>query len=259
MTVVEYEVRDAVASIRLNRPERLNAVTPELIEALVAALERALADQVGAVVLSGNGRAFCAGHDLRDNASSPAADEVWRDVHRIQDVTRLVRRMPCPVIASVHGYALGAGCEFALCSDLVVAAESAQFGFPEVSVGLSVTGGISHVLPLAVGLARAKELLLVGERFSAGTGQSWNLVNHVVPEAELEDRTWALAAQVAGRPRLAMALAKQALDGGPGAPLESALITEIHHAQLAMASPEAASGADAFRGSGGRSPQHQKA
>lgn len=259
MTVVEYEVRDGIASIRLNRPERLNAVTPELIEGLVSALERAQADEVGAVVLSGNGRAFCAGHDLRDNASAPGPEQVWRDVQRIQDVMRLVRRLPCPVIASVHGYALGAGCEFALCSDLVVAAESAQFGFPEVGVGLSVTGGISHVLPLAVGLARAKELLLVGERFSAAEGKSWNLLNEVVPDSALEDRTWAFARQLATRPRLAMALAKHALDGGPGAPLESALVTEIHHAQLAMASPEAASGADAFRGSGSSAPQSLKA
>jgi acyl-CoA synthetase (AMP-forming)/AMP-acid ligase II len=149
--VVDYELDQSVARIFLNRPHRLNAVVPELTDALVAALGRAEADAARAVVLAGRGRAFCSGHDLKEPVPPETVLQTRRRVDGIQEVTRAIRRFPGPVIAAVHGYALGAGCEFALGCDLVVAAEDAQFGFPEVSVGLSVTGGISRLLPLLVG------------------------------------------------------------------------------------------------------------
>src|SRR5690606_14179700 len=104
---------------------------------------------------------------------------------RTQDIMRLVRTSPAPVIAAVNGYAVGAGCEFALCSDLVVAGQTAKFGFPEVSVGLAVTGGISHVLPLAVGPAVAKELILLGEHFTAQRAMDLGLVNTVVEDSHV--------------------------------------------------------------------------
>ena len=247
MPDVQYEYNDGIATIRLDRPSRLNAVTPQLVEDLVAALKSAESDHARAVVLQGNGRSFCAGHDLQAGENGVHALDVWRDVQRIQDVTRAVRRMPAPVIASVHGYALGAGCEFALCSDLVIAADSAIFGFPEVGVGLSVTGGISHVLPMAVGFARAKELLLLGERFSAETALGWGLINEVVPADHLEARSHEVARQIAERAPLAVAIAKQAIDMGPGVSMESALAYETYHAQLAIPSGEAAAAAETFR------------
>ena len=247
MTTVEYDSSDSIATIRLNRPERLNAVTPALVSDLVAALRRAEADQVGAVVLSGNGRSFCAGHDLQEHEPDATLSSVRAQVEMIQDVTRMVRRLPCPVVASVHGFALGAGCEFALCCDLVVASSSATFGFPEVGVGLSVTGGISHVLPITVGFVRAKELLLLGERFTADQAHAWGLVNRVVPADSLESTTLDLARALAALPRLAVSLAKQVLDHGPGADMDRALLSEMHHAQMAMTSAAAAEAADGFR------------
>jgi 2-(1,2-epoxy-1,2-dihydrophenyl)acetyl-CoA isomerase len=113
---------------------------PELTAGLAAALARAGQDGARVVVLAGRGRAFCSGHDLKEPVPPETVLQTRRRVDGIQDVTRAIRRFPGPVVAAVHGYALGAGCEFALGCDLVVAAEDAQFGFPEVSVGLSVTG-----------------------------------------------------------------------------------------------------------------------
>ena len=156
---VEYSFDGIVAEIRLSRPERLNAVDVGLTRGLVAALVHAGEAGARAVVLSGTGRAFCAGHDLKEEPAVESVLQTRARLEEIQEVTRLVRRLPAPVIAAVHGYALGAGAEFALCCDVVVAGEDAVFGFPEVSVGLSVTGGISRLLPALVGWARAKELL----------------------------------------------------------------------------------------------------
>ena len=236
--VVEYELADSVAWIHLNRPERLNAVVPELTAALVAAFERAGEDNARVIVLAGSGRAFCSGHDLKEKLPPESLLATRLRVEQIQDVTRAIRRFPGPVIAAVHGYALGAGCEFALGCDLVVAAEDAQFGFPEVSVGLSVTGGISRLLPLLVGPVRAKELLLLGERFGAARALELGLVNQVAPAGEHEEAAAEIAARLRDRPALALALAKQALDRGAESALEEAMAAEVDFAALTVA-PEA--------------------
>ena len=236
---VDYELAGSVAWIHLNRPERLNAVVPELTAGLVAALVRAGQDGARAIVLAGRGRAFCSGHDLKEPLPPENVLGTRLRVEQIQDVTRAIRRFPGPVIAAVHGYALGAGCEFALGCDLVVAAEDAQFGFPEVSVGLSVTGGISRLLPLLVGPVRAKELLLLGERFGAARALELGLVNQVAPAGEHEKVAAEIAARLRDRPALALALAKQALDRGAESALEEAMAAEVDFAALTVA-PEAA-------------------
>ena len=238
--VVDYELTESVARIYLNRPHRLNAVVPELTEGLVTALERAGTDGARVIVLAGRGRAFCSGHDLKEELPPETMLTTRLRVERIQDVTRAIRRFPGPVIAAVHGYALGAGCEFALGCDLVVAAEDAQFGFPEVSVGLSVTGGISRLLPLLVGPVRAKELLLLGDRFGAARALELGLVNRVTPAGQHEQVAAEIAAQLRDKPALAMTLAKQALDRGADSALEEAMATETDFAALTVAPGEAA-------------------
>src|ERR1700685_241396 len=212
--VVDYELDESVARIYLNRPHRLNAVVPELTAGLVAALRRAGDDRARVAVLAGRGRAFWSGHDLKEPDRQETALVTRLRVDAIQDVTREIRRFPGPVIAAVHGYALGAGCEFALGCDLVVAGQDAQFGFPEVSVGLSVTGGISRLLPLLVGPVRAKELLFLGERFGAARALELGLVNRVAPAGQHEQVAAGIAARLRDQPALALALAKQALDRG---------------------------------------------
>jgi 2-(1,2-epoxy-1,2-dihydrophenyl)acetyl-CoA isomerase len=232
---VDYELEGPVARIYLNRPHRLNAVVPELTEGLIDAIGRAGTDGARVIVLAGRGRAFCSGHDLKEPIAQESVLETRNRVARIQDVTRAIRGFPGPIIAAVHGYALGAGCEFALGCDLVVAAEDAQFGFPEVSVGLSVTGGISRLLPLLVGPVVAKELLLLGERFSAGRALALGLVNRVTPAGQHEVQAAELAARLTSQPVLALALAKEALDRGADSALEQAMAAEVDFAALTVA------------------------
>lgn len=248
---VVYSTDGQIALVHMDRPRRLNAVVPELVDGLLAAFERARTERVRAVVLAGRGRAFCAGHDLKEPA--PVEDEAAarQRLQRIQDVTRAVRSLPSPVIAAVHGYALGAGAEFALGCDLVVAGEDARFGFPEVGVGLSVTGGISSLLPRAVGLVRAKELLFLGEQFSADEARRLGLVNEVVPARSHEAAALDLAQRLVARPPAALALAKSLLDHGVDAGVPDAFEREVDAAIATMSSGEAGAAAQSFRAKSG--------
>jgi len=245
---VEYALSAGVARIHLNRPERLNAVVPALVDQLVEALERAAAEEARVVVLAGRGRAFCAGHDLKEPTPVETVLATRARLERIQDVTRRIRSFPGPVIAAVHGFALGAGCEFALGCDLVVATGDAAFGFPEVGVGLSVTGGISNLLPRIVGPARAKELLLLGEHVSAEHAAELGLVNRVVASGTHEDVALDLAARIAARPPVAASLAKRVIDAGFDATMEEAMATEVEHAVLTSLSGEGDAPKEAFAG-----------
>ena len=243
---VEYGRDGDVAVVHLNRPERLNAVVPALTVGLSGALARAEREGARAVVLAGRGRAFCAGHDLKEPEPVETPVQTRARLEEIQDVTRLVRRFPGAVVAAVHGYALGAGCEFALCCDVVVAAEDAQFGFPEVGVGLSVTGGISRLLPVLVGWAKAKELLLLGDRVSGAEAARMGLVARAVPAGEHETVALELAHRLAQRPPLALSLAKQVLDQGLDGTLEQAMGREVDHAVLTSLSGEGEAPKEAF-------------
>jgi 2-(1,2-epoxy-1,2-dihydrophenyl)acetyl-CoA isomerase len=244
---VVYGSDDDVARIHLNRPQRLNAVVPELVEELVRALARARAERARAVVLAGNGRAFCSGHDLKEERPALDAQASRESLDRIQEVTREIRRAPFPVIAAVHGYALGAGCEFALGCDLVVAAENARFGFPEVGVGLSVTGGISRLLTAAVGALKAKELVLLGEHFTAAEASRLGLVARVVPDGTHEAAALELAAGLAAKPPYALALAKHSIDRGVDGTVEDAFAREVADAQLTEHAGEADRAQDEWR------------
>jgi 2-(1,2-epoxy-1,2-dihydrophenyl)acetyl-CoA isomerase len=242
--VVSYTCEDGIARIHLNRPDRLNAVVPSLVSGLLSALDEARDARV--IVLAGRGRAFCAGHDLKEPVVPEGILATRERLERIQDVTRRIRALSGVVIAAVHGYALGAGCEFALGCDLIVADSAARFGFPEVGVGLSVTGGISSLLPRLVGLPRAKELLLLGSRIDAAQALSWGLINRVAPEGEHETAALELAREIVGKPPVAASLAKQVLDLGAESSLEQALATEVHHALLTSVSGEGAGPREEF-------------
>ncbi|MEW2505456.1 enoyl-CoA hydratase/isomerase family protein [Amycolatopsis sp. NPDC047767] len=244
MSTVDLAVEGGIAHIRLNRPERLNAVAPVLVDDFLTALDDVARSTARVVVLSGNGRAFCAGHDLKEPA--PEGDSRAR-LDRLQDVTRRLRALPQPVIAAVHGYALGAGAEFALGCDLVLAADDAVFGFPEVSLGLSVTGAASRLLPLLVGPMKAKELLLLGERFDGLRAHDLGLVNAAVPAAELMTLALGWAEKIAHHPAEAATMAKRALDSGIDHALESALELEVSHALITEHSAAVRESTEAFR------------
>ncbi|MFF0144014.1 enoyl-CoA hydratase/carnithine racemase [Amycolatopsis sulphurea] len=244
MSTVDLAVEGGIAQIRLNRPERLNAVAPVLVDDFLAALDGAARSSARVVLLSGNGRAFCAGHDLRE--PTPEGDSRTR-LDRLQDITRRLRALPQPVLAAVHGYALGAGAEFALGCDLILAAEDAVFGFPEVSLGLSVTGAASRLLPLLVGPVKAKELLLLGERFNGRRAHELGLVNAAVPAEELMPLALGWAEKIAHHPPEAATMAKRALDTGIDHALESALELEVSHALITEHSAAVRESTEAFR------------
>ena len=242
MPTVEFAVEGGIAHIRLNRPERLNAVAAVLADDFLAALDAAARSDARVVVLSGTGRAFCAGHDLKE--PTPEGDSRTR-LDRLQDVTRRLRGLRQPVIAAVHGYAIGAGAEFALGCDLILAAEDAVFAFPEVSLGLSVTGAASRLLPLLVGPRKAKELLLLGERFDGRKAAELGMVNAAVPADQLQAEALSWAKRIAEHPPEAAAMAKRVLDASTD--IEPALELEVSHALITEHSAAVAASTEAFR------------
>ena len=225
------DLQGGVLTLTLNRPDKLNAIDTDLSRALRAAFEAAGGDPaVRVVVLRGHGRAFCAGRDV----SAPPTDD---DLVQVQAVSQAIVGLPQPVVVAVHGWTIGAGLEWMLDADLVIAASSARFKLPEASIGVFVTGGLTATLPACAGLARAKALMLLGEEFSAAEAQAWGLVWRVVPpdalDAELSQAAARLAAlqpEVArrfkrvlnelGLPRFARAIeleneAQRAIQQGP--------------------------------------------
>ncbi|WP_431095031.1 enoyl-CoA hydratase/isomerase family protein [Polaromonas aquatica] len=185
------ESADGIMTVFLNRPDKLNAIDNELARALLAAIDQASRDDaVRVLLLRGNGRAFCAGRDV----SAPPTEE---DLVLVQAVSKALVSLPKPVLASVHGWTVGAGFEWMLNADIVVAGESARFKLPEASIGVFVTGGLSATLPAYVGVARAKALMLLGEEFSPAQAQAWGLLWKVVPDPDLESVSLQISARLA--------------------------------------------------------------
>lgn len=227
---VEYYCHESIGYIYFNRPDRLNAVIPTLVQEVHKAFKEAENDGVRAVILAGRGKAFCSGHDLKSN-DIPQDDIQKRNyLQQIQDITKIIRSSSYPVIADIHGYALGAGLEFALCCDLVVANVGTVLGFPEVSVGLSVTGGISHILPNTIGMVKAKELLLLGEKFTAQEAQELGLINFVSKEEENDGLAVKLADKIVQLPRESLSRAKFVLNNSSQTSINQAYELEIEHA-----------------------------
>lgn len=199
MTLVLMEDHGPVRVITLNRPDRLNAITPELVELLCDALDRAQSEaSVKAIVLTGAGTSFCAGDDLHDaesHTAGPDANRVF--VNRLQEVTRLIMMGTRPVVIAVRGWAVGGGLEWVLNGDLVVAGTSTRGFFPEMSLGLFPTGGVTAILPRVVGDFKAKELLLLGERIDAQMLKEWGIAYQVVPDEAVLDAAIALAQRLA--------------------------------------------------------------
>jgi len=185
------EQREGVLTLTLNRPDKLNAIDHALARQLLQAVgEGGASDSVRALRLRGRGRAFCAGRDL----GAAPTDE---DLVLVQAVAQAIVRCPKPVVAEVHGWTVGAGLEWMLDADVVVAARSTRFKLPEASLGVFVTGGLSATLPAAVGLARAKALALLCDDFTAEQALAWGLVWQVVPDEGLDAAAWDIALRLA--------------------------------------------------------------
>jgi enoyl-CoA hydratase/carnithine racemase len=218
-TAIAYDVTDGVATLRLDRPERRNAIDDAMRGEMIAALENAASDPaVRALVVTGTGSAFCAGGDvrgMRNRLAAPQEDVAfngWRRQQRTHRAVALLHTMPKPTIAAVNGAAAGLGCDVALSCDFIMAAESAQFTMSFIARGLIPDGGGMYFLPRRVGLARAKELVFTGRRVGAPEALAIGMVERVVPDAELmaSAQDWARALS-AGSPA-ALALAKSVMD-----------------------------------------------
>ena len=244
------EVDDAVATVTLNRPGQRNAMPLRCWHLLHDHLERLVDDPVvRVVVLTGTGTAFCSGDDIKEVAELLERDAPWevRDITlAIQRVTRDLVAMPKPAIAAVNGWALGAGFELALACDFVYAAESARFGFPETSIGMTITGGTTHLLPRLCGLGIAKELAFTARKFSAQQALDYGIVNRVVPDVGLLAAVREVAGEIAHNSPVAVGLQKQLLNFGAEATLEHALEHETATVYSAFTSADGREGARSF-------------
>jgi 2-(1,2-epoxy-1,2-dihydrophenyl)acetyl-CoA isomerase len=215
---VNVLVQDGAATIELNRPEALNAWNRQLGEDLLAALARVGDDEtVRAVRITGAGRAFSSGADLRDISGDDLTPEGRPNVYgvlteRYHPIMHAIREMGKPVVAAVNGGAVGIGCSLALCCDLVVAAENAYFLLAFVNIGLVPDGGSSLFVPTRVGMARAAEMAMLGERVSSTQGFEWGLVNRVFADEDFERESAALTARLAAGPTRSYAASKRLLN-----------------------------------------------
>ncbi|MGE0121099.1 MAG: enoyl-CoA hydratase/isomerase family protein [Dongiaceae bacterium] len=248
-TVLTEEAGDGVRVITLNRPQRLNAIVPALLEDLIAALQAADRDaDIRAVVLTGAGRAFCAGDDLKEFGSqSKDAATTRAYIERIQDVTRAMLLGDTPVIGAIRGWAVGGGLEWVINCDFAIAAEGTRFFFPEIALGVFVTGGVTELLPRLVGLQRARELILLGERFDAAQARDWGLIRTVVPDAALMPEALALARRIAALPPGPVRDLRRILARRHGAGLEAALAAETEATVRGFLDPETAARVAAFK------------
>jgi 2-(1,2-epoxy-1,2-dihydrophenyl)acetyl-CoA isomerase len=254
----EYETvnvhRDgAAATIELNRPDTLNAWNAQLGHDLLAAVTAAAEDDaVRAVVITGAGRAFSAGADLRDLSGreerTPDGHPDVRKVltERYHPIITTIRTMPKPVLAAVNGPAVGIGLSLALASDLVVAAESAYLLLAFVNIGLVPDGGSSLFVPTRVGFARATEMAMLGERVDAAKALEWGLVNRVVPDDAFADEVAALRDRLAAGPTRSYAGAKRELNQWLYARMDEQLELEAAIQQEMAASGDFTEGVQAF-------------
>ncbi|HEX9484329.1 MAG TPA: enoyl-CoA hydratase-related protein, partial [Gemmatimonadaceae bacterium] len=225
-SLLTFDVSDRIATITLQRPEKLNALNDAVMEALAAAITEARerAD-VGAVLLTGAGRAFVAGADISELVDQSAAEGKAR-AERGQRTFRLFETSPKPTLAAVNGFALGGGCELAMACHIRIASESAKFGQPEVKLGIVPGYGGTQRLPRLVGKGRALQLLLSGEPIDAQEAWRIGLVNRVVPAGELITVSRALLASMIQHGPLALAHCIEAVDRGLDMPLDDAIALE---------------------------------
>jgi len=238
---VIYEKVENIAVIKLNRPKVLNAINVQLTRDFHQALAEAALDAgVKGLIIKGEGRAFCAGDDLSENPQGMQVEDILRHVEVLQDTTRIMLNMEKCIVAAVHGYALGAGCEWAMSADIRIAAEGTKFGFPETNVGAGVTNAGTKLLPLLVGIGRAKWMVFSNERIDARTAEQWGLVNRVVPPEELDTVAMELVKKVAANSSLSIKLAKRQLNFGTYQDYEQQMEMEAHDVVLTLTGMEAA-------------------
>ena len=243
-----YERRDAIALITINRPATLNALDMDTLGDLDATLTRAQHDDDARVlVFTGAGdRAFVAGGDITDLNSRRGLPHYLELGERLHQVFRHLETLDKPTIAAVNGWALGGGVELLLCTDMRIAAETAKFGLPEITLGLFPGAGGTQRLTRQIPLCKAKELMFAGQRINAHDAERLGLINKVVPDAELMTAVMTLARQIADKSALVLRLLKRTLVDGGEMPLRAALRHEQAMIGLVLDSADAHEGCSAF-------------
>ena len=233
-----------VAVVLLNRPKQLNALSGELMGELVAALRQLDDDaEVRAIVLGGNERAFAAGADIAELA---AGTPISLYESRRIDEWDAIQALRTPIVAAVSGFCLGGGCELAMLCDLIVAAESAKFGQPEINLGVLPGAGGTQRLTRAVGKALAMDMILTGRMLSAREALAFGLVARVVAQEAWLDEAKRVAHEIAAKSPISVRLAKEAIDKAFEAPLATGVDFERRAFYLARASKDATEGLNAF-------------
>lgn len=246
-TTLRYEIADAIATITLDRPDALNALTVPLKTELLAAFRSVARDRsVRAVVLTGAGRAFCVGQDLKERLEPDAAPLAVEVRERYNPIIRAMRALDQPIVGAINGVAAGAGASLAFACDVRLAAEGASFVLAFGRIGLVPDSGASWFLPRLVGPAKASELALVGGSLSATEAERFGLVARVVPAEALDAEAHDMAGRLASLAPRALALTKHALDRSWSVDLDAALDDEAYRQGIAGATADHAEGIAAF-------------
>ena len=239
--------KDGIAEVILSRPHRLNAINDELLVDFTRALKALNSNEkVGVIILRGAGKAFCAGDDLKESHTQEMSEaEIRQYLEDIQEITRLLMQSEKVVIGAIHGWAAGGGFEWLLNCDFAILAEKTRCFFPEVGLGIFVTGGISSLLPNLVGLPKAKELILLREKIDAQTAYELGIAWKVVSHDALLDEAYDLAGRLMAMPHKARGKAKLTLNKAPFLPLEQAMQLETSVTTEGFMDPETAARAAA--------------
>ena len=227
---VQFHQEKNVGIVTLNRPERLNAINSELLNDLIGQLHVAREDEnVVSVILTGAGKSFCAGEDLKETKSGKSRSQWEEEINALQETQRVILQLGKPLIAAIRGYAVGGGLEFALSCDIRIAAQDAKFGFPETGVGLTITGAGTKLISQLVGLGKAKELVFTGDIIDAQQALQIGLVNQVVSDTQLLDAALDMCGRIGQNSPLSLKLSRIALDEGLHASFEQTLALEAQH------------------------------
>lgn len=244
---ITFAVADNIATITLNRPERLNAMPPQMADEISDAVDHL--EDARALLITGAGRAFCSGADLqaRGGAAALGASGPYGALTRSYNPTMVkLSKLNVPIITAVNGPAAGIGCSLALCSDFAIAGKSAYFLQAFVNIGLVPDGGASWMLPRLIGKARATQMMLLGEKISGDQAADWGLIYKCVEDADLMTEARALAAKLASGPSLALGIMRQNIATALEMDYASALLREAEGQRIAGASADAMEGGLSF-------------
>ncbi|MHB8916791.1 MAG: enoyl-CoA hydratase-related protein [Desulfocucumaceae bacterium] len=236
-----------IAILAFNRPGAMNALSTQMAMELLAALEELeLDEEIFAAVLTAVGdKAFCVGADLKERKTMSREDMKKQRALFVKTFTALAE-FPKPVAAAVNGFALGGGCEFALCCDFIIASEKASFGLPEVGLAIIPGGGGTQLLPRVIGRNRAKELIFTGRRLPAREALDLGLVNHVAPAEKLMEKTMEIMREITGNGPIALQQAKRAINLGLELELHTALALEAECYNVCLSTGDRDEGLKAF-------------